>query len=103
MAESSTRVSLTIFSARLEPRDVTQSPGEVHRAATNAATESVVPATTTHPSGNLDRASADATVPARVPGGSTRAGRVDAYGAPDNHDGYDPSPAGSNPSLSALL
>ena len=88
---SSTRVFETSFRARLEPRLVTASPGSTHVAATNAATESVVPATTAH--GRVRPRYRDAsgvrTSPfgIAVPGAYTSSGSAAAYGCAVSHSG----------------
>ena len=89
LALSSTRTVLTSFSASELPRLVTASPGVVHLAATNAAMESVVPATTTQPFGlvNADLARSVATAATLVPGARTFPGSMDAYGRDFIHAG----------------
>ena len=89
LALSSTLRVLTSFSASELPRLVTASPGVVHLAATNAAMESVVPATTTHPLGLVKtfRARSVAIGETFVPGARTFPGSMDTYGRDFIHAG----------------
>ena len=79
MSLSSTRVSLNILMAKVEPSDVTAVPDSSAPEAKNAAIESVVPATTSQECGSPHRsAAAWETRPNEAPGSTTRGKRPSA-------------------------